>query len=110
MIPDSIPEKKGKNSQGMGIAILLESESTQPYFYLTLLFPIFSTFLLPTFHRKERATAALTEMGPAIFNGGLTTFLALFLLAFSNYYAYTVFFRVSRVRAAAVFVDEKGIT
>ena len=34
-------------------------------------------------------------MGPAIFNGGLTTFLALFLLAFSNYYAYNVFFRVS---------------
>ena len=36
-------------------------------------------------------------MGPAILNGGLTTFLALFLLAFSNYYAYTVFFNVSLV-------------
>merc|ERR1719188_1263716 len=51
-------------------------------------------FLVSHGSRKERATDALTEMGPAILNGGLTTFLALFLLAFSNYYAYNVFFRI----------------
>ena len=33
-------------------------------------------------------------MGPAILNGGITTFMALFLLAFSNYYGFIVFFRV----------------
>ncbi len=33
-------------------------------------------------------------MGPAVLNGGITTFLALIFLSFSNSYAYTVFFRV----------------
>ena len=34
-------------------------------------------------------------MGPAILNGGITTFLALFFLAFSQSYAFIVFFKVS---------------
>merc|ERR1719188_2336777 len=33
-------------------------------------------------------------MGPAILNGGITTFLALFFLAFSQSYAFIVFFKV----------------
>ena len=41
-------------------------------------------------------------MGPAILNGGITTFIALFLLAFSNYYGFIVFFRVRRYRVTFV--------
>ncbi len=44
----------------------------------------------------ERAAASLTEMGPAILNGGITTFLALFLLGFSDSYGFLVFFKVSQ--------------
>lgn len=42
----------------------------------------------------ERARAALTAMGPAILNGGTTTWLALIVLAFSNSYGFIVMFRV----------------
>ena len=42
----------------------------------------------------ERARAALTTMGPAILNGGTTTWLALIVLAFSNSYGFIVMFRV----------------
>ena len=44
---------------------------------------------------KERSANALEQMGPAILNGGITTFLALFFLAFSQSYAFIVFFKVS---------------
>jgi Niemann-Pick C1 protein len=43
----------------------------------------------------ERSRTALTEMGPAILNGGVTTFLALVLLSLSSTYTYVVFFKVS---------------
>ena len=36
-------------------------------------------------------------MGPAILNGGITTVLALFFLAFSQSYAFIVFFKVSKL-------------
>jgi Niemann-Pick C1 protein len=42
---------------------------------------------------QERATFALVTIGPAIFNGGTTTFLALVFLSFSNSYAYVVMFK-----------------
>jgi Niemann-Pick C1 protein len=42
---------------------------------------------------QERATFALVAIGPAIFNGGTTTFLALVFLGFSNSYAYVVMFK-----------------
>ena len=47
---------------------------------------------------KERSANALEQMGPAILNGGITTFLALFFLAFSQSYAFIVFFKVSEPR------------
>lgn len=43
----------------------------------------------------QRAQHSLTTMGPAIMNGGITTFLALVLLGFSESYAFIVFFKVS---------------
>jgi predicted RND superfamily exporter protein len=42
----------------------------------------------------ERAANGLTEMGPAILNGGITTFLALVFLSLSDSYAYLVFFKI----------------
>ena len=43
---------------------------------------------------QERAYASLTEMGPAIMNGGITTSLALIFLSVSESYPYLVFFKV----------------
>ena len=42
----------------------------------------------------ERTVATLRNIGPAVFNGGLSTFLAFVLLANSSSYGFTVFFRV----------------
>ena len=43
---------------------------------------------------QERAFASITEMGPAILNGGITTSLALVFLSVSESYPYLVFFKV----------------
>lgn len=43
----------------------------------------------------ERPVMALKEIGPAVFNGGFSTFLAFVLLANSNSYGFSLFFRVS---------------
>ena len=43
---------------------------------------------------QERAFSSVTEMGPAILNGGITTFLALIFLSVSDSYPYLVFFKV----------------
>merc|ERR1712025_158235 len=44
--------------------------------------------------RKERARQALLTIGPAVFNGGLTTFLALVLLGASSSHVFQSFFKV----------------
>ena len=43
----------------------------------------------------ERAASALSEIGPAVFNGGFSTFLAFILLAASTSYVFKTFFKVS---------------
>ena len=43
-------------------------------------------------------------MGPAILNGGITTFLALFFLAFSQSYAFIVFFKVFFLTCSGFFL------
>lgn len=43
---------------------------------------------------NERALTALRLMGPAVFNGGLSTFLAFVLLGFSSSYLFTTFFKL----------------
>ena len=42
----------------------------------------------------ERAASALSDIGPAVFNGGVSTFLAIILLSFSESYAFIAFFKV----------------
>ena len=43
---------------------------------------------------SERAKATLVQIGPAVFQGGFSTFLAFVLLADSNSYGFALFFRV----------------
>ncbi|XP_048761748.2 protein patched homolog 1-like isoform X1 [Ostrea edulis] len=52
------------------------------------------TFMTVSGSKKERPVMALTEIGPAVFNGGFSTFLAFVLLANSNSYGFSLFFRV----------------
>lgn len=42
----------------------------------------------------ERAVMTLGVIGPAVLNGGLSTFLAFVLLGFSRAYVFMAFFRV----------------
>ncbi|XP_025110029.1 patched domain-containing protein 3-like [Pomacea canaliculata] len=52
------------------------------------------TFMTVSGSRTERTVATLTKIGPAVFNGGFSTFLAFVLLANSSSYGFVVFFRV----------------
>ena len=45
--------------------------------------------------KEERAVKSLVSMGPAVLNGGITTFLALLLLGFSKSHVFITFFKVS---------------
>lgn len=42
----------------------------------------------------ERALTTLNVIGPAVLNGGLSTFFAFVLLGFSQAYVFMTFFRV----------------
>ena len=44
--------------------------------------------------RDERMVKTLTHIGPAVFNGGLSTFCAFVLLAFSKSQTFLAFFKV----------------
>ncbi|XP_072753049.1 patched domain-containing protein 3 isoform X2 [Anoplolepis gracilipes] len=44
--------------------------------------------------KQERALTTLNVIGPAVLNGGLSTFLAFVLLSFSKDYAFKIFFKL----------------
>ena len=44
--------------------------------------------------KEERIKHAVIEIGPAVFNGGFSTFLAFAILMFSQSFAFTIFFKV----------------
>ena len=44
--------------------------------------------------KKDRAVAAIATIGPAVFNGGVTTLLALVLLGASTSHVFVTFFKV----------------
>eukprot|EP00794_Sanderia_malayensis_P009125 gene9125-10098_t len=52
----------------------------------------FMTSTKPT--RHARSAQALSEIGPAVFNGGVSTCVAFLFLAFSNSYGFLTFFKV----------------
>ena len=45
----------------------------------------------------ERAVKTLRDIGPAVLNGGFSTFLAFILTAFSTSHVFTTFFKVQEV-------------
>ncbi|OWF43557.1 Niemann-Pick C1 protein [Mizuhopecten yessoensis] len=51
-------------------------------------------FMTFTGDRNARVRATLVEMGSPVFSGAFSTFLAFILLAFSNSYVFTTFFKV----------------
>ena len=51
-------------------------------------------FLVEQGTGDERTRATLANIGPAVFNGGFSTFLAFILLAFSKSYVFLTFFKV----------------
>lgn len=51
-------------------------------------------FLISQGSLEERAIGALSSIGPAVLNGGITTFLALILLGFSTSHVFIIFFKV----------------
>ncbi|CAH3177391.1 unnamed protein product, partial [Porites evermanni] len=53
------------------------------------------TFMIISGTRYDRARATLRDIGPAVWNGGFSTFLAIALLAFSESYPSKTFFKVS---------------
>ena len=44
--------------------------------------------------KRERATAALVDMGPAVLNGGVSTLIAFILLLSSDSYFFLTFFKI----------------
>ncbi|XP_066275211.1 patched domain-containing protein 3-like [Branchiostoma lanceolatum] len=52
------------------------------------------TFLIVSGTRQERSQLALASMGPAVFNGVFSTFLAIALLSTSEHYVFITFFKV----------------
>ncbi|CAG0912381.1 unnamed protein product [Notodromas monacha] len=44
--------------------------------------------------KQERAEATLVRIGPAVFNGAFSTFLALVMLGYTDDYAFSAFFKV----------------
>jgi len=51
-------------------------------------------FMVAKGSRKEKAAEAIATIGPAVFNGGMTTFLALVLLGASTSHVFVTFFKV----------------
>jgi hypothetical protein len=62
--------------------------------------------------RAERSILAMQNIGPAVLNGGFSTFLALVLLATSDAYVFIIFFKVSKtyLRKSYIIISTKYIT
>lgn len=51
-------------------------------------------FIRSSGNKQERALTTLSVIGPAVFNGGLSTFIAFVLLGFSKAYVFMTFFKL----------------
>ena len=54
-------------------------------------------FLSRTGSRSVRALEAMTNIGPAVFNGGISSLIGISMLALSESYIFTSFFKVKYV-------------
>ena len=57
----------------------------------------------------ERSRRVLVDMGPAVFNGGFSTFLAFILVAFSDSYVFTTFFKVISSNFGTIYQYKNSI-
>lgn len=55
------------------------------------------TFMTKTGTRNERAAATISSIGPAVFHGGFSTFLAFIFLANSDSHVFLTFFKVFEI-------------
>ena len=55
--------------------------------------------MVNTGSRERRVKDALTNIGPAVLNGGFSTFLAFILLATSKSHVFTSFFKVNQTKS-----------
>ena len=60
-------------------------------------FYVTTNWLLFSGSRSSKVTSAMMDIGPAVFNGGFTTFLALVLLGGSTGHVFVTFFKVGVV-------------
>lgn len=58
----------------------------------------------------ERALTTISVIGPAVLNGGLSTFLAFVLLGFSQAYVFMAFFRVRMINPNAAKLKQQFLT
>ncbi|GIL93418.1 hypothetical protein Vretimale_6063 [Volvox reticuliferus] len=58
---------------------------------------VMRAFLVSTGTRQERAHKALIEIGGAVWNGAMTTFLAVLPMAFAEHYIFTTIFKMFSV-------------
>ncbi len=60
------------------------------------------TFMTKTGTRNERAAATISSIGPAVFHGGFSTFLAFIFLANSDSHVFLTFFKVFEILIAFI--------
>lgn len=60
------------------------------------------TFMTKTGTRNERAAATISSIGPAVFHGGFSTFLAFIFLANSDSHVFLTFFKVLKILKLAL--------
>jgi len=53
--------------------------------------------------RDDRARASLRNIGPAVLNGGISTFLAFVLLANSKSHVFQTFYKVKMINSIRIF-------
>lgn len=67
------------------------------------------TFMTKSGTRNERAAATISSIGPAVFHGGFSTFLAFIFLAGSDSHVFTTFFKVWNLYFFLFFVRFDGL-
>ena len=63
------------------------------------------TFMTKLGTKDERAAATISSIGPAVFHGGFSTFLAFIFLAGSDSHVFITFFKVNKFNQIKTIVD-----
>ena len=77
----------------VAVGISVDYSAHISYAYLSAAVPETGEYDTPFKVRLYKAKKALSTMGPSVFHGGLSTFVAIFILAWGKTYVFVVFFR-----------------